>query len=85
MKDDFDCPVVDCDECEFNRTESWCAKAIPINNDVYDEKYRIYMEGFWEAVEWCENHYKAMEELLQEYADENERLKEKIEFLTRLS
>lgn len=84
MKDDFDCPVENCEDCEFNRTESWCAIALPINKDGCDENYRIYMEGFWEALEWCENHYKAMEELLQEYVDENERLRKEIELLTRL-
>ena len=56
------CPVDSCDECEFHRSESWCAQAIPMNKSVYDDKYRIYMEGFWEALDWCEDHYKVIEE-----------------------
>ena len=56
------CPVECCEECEFYRTVSWCARAIPINKNVYDEKYRAYMEGFWEALDWAEEHYKSIEE-----------------------
>lgn len=82
--EEVNCPVEDCENCEFNRTESWCAKAIPVNNNVYDEKYRIYMEGFWEAIDWCEDYYQAMEELLEEYAAEIDRLEKEIEEFTRL-
>ena len=60
--EEVNCPVEHCKDCEFHRTESWCAQAIPINQSVYDEKYRAYMEGFWEALDWAEEHYKSMEE-----------------------
>ena len=64
MRDDFECPVEDCDDCdncEFNRSQSWCALALPdYKGDTELEKIR--MEGFWEAVDWCEEHYKWMEE-----------------------
>ena len=66
MRGDFDCPADGCENCEFHRTESWCAKAIPINKNVYDEKYRAYMEGFWEAIEWCEEHYRIADETLEQ-------------------
>ena len=62
---DFNCPTKDCEECEFYRSESWCAPAIPVNKSVYDEKHRIYMEGFWEANDWCEEHYRIIEETLE--------------------
>ena len=60
--DIIDCPVDDCVDCEHHRVESWCAKAIPLNKTVYDDKYRSYMEGFWEALDWAEEHYKWLEE-----------------------
>lgn len=61
MYGDFNCLADDCDECEFNRSQSWCARALPdYKGDTELEKIR--MEGFWEAVDWCEKHYKWMEE-----------------------
>ena len=55
------CPVDDCENCEFNRTQSWCARALP-EYKGHTELEKIRMEGFWEAVDWCEEHYKWMEE-----------------------
>ena len=65
----WNCPSKDCEECEFHRTESWCAKAIPINKNVYDEKYRAYMEGFWEALDWAEEHYQWLEKHYEKHND----------------
>lgn len=58
---DFECPVEDCKDCEFNRSQSWCARALP-EYKGHAELEKIRMEGFWEAVDWCEEHYKWMEE-----------------------
>ena len=60
--EEVNCPVEHCEDCEFHRTESWCAKAIPLNKTVYDDKYRSYMEGFWEALDWAEEHYKWLQD-----------------------
>ena len=60
--EEVNCPVEHCEDCDFRRTESWCAKAIPINKNVYDEKYRAYMEGFWEALDWAEEHYQRLKD-----------------------
>ena len=66
---EWDCSPEGCEKCEFHRTESWCAKAIPINQSVYDEKYRAYMEGFWEALNWAEEHYQWLEEDYEKHND----------------
>lgn len=57
-----DCEFDDCELCPHHRSEEWCALAIPINKSVNDLSYRQYMEGFWEALDWCEDHYKWMED-----------------------
>ena len=80
---DFDCPCEDCENCEFNRSQSWCARALP-DYKGHTELEKIRMEGFWEAIDWCEEHYKWMEELLEEYAAEIDRLEKEIEELVRL-
>ena len=67
--EDWDCSPEGCEKCEFHRTESWCAKAIPINQSVYDEKYRAYMEGFWEALDWAEEHYQWLENHYEKHND----------------
>ena len=56
-----DCPTDNCDECGYQRMESWCSRALPQYNGP-DEKHKIYMEGFWEALDWAEEHYKWLEE-----------------------
>ena len=61
MKDDFDCPAASCYECEFHRSQEWCAKALP-NYKGHIELEKIRMEGFWEALNWAEEHYKWMED-----------------------
>ena len=60
-----ECPVDECEKCEHYRTESWCARAIPDRPPLSD-LYKSYMEGFWEALDWCEEHYKAIEEIIEE-------------------
>lgn len=67
--DIIDCPADDCIGCEHHRVESWCAKAIPLNKTVYDDKYRSYMEGFWEALDWAEEHYKWLQDHYEKYND----------------
>ena len=57
-----DCEFDDCELCPHHRSQEWCALAIPINKSVNDLSYRQYMEGFWEALDWCEDHYKWMED-----------------------
>ena len=61
MRDDFDCPVEDCNNCEFSHSQSWCAQALP-EYKGHTELEKIRMEGFWEAIDWCEEHYKWMED-----------------------
>lgn len=59
--EEVNCPVEHCEDCEFNRSQSWCARALP-EYKGNTELERIRMEGFWEAIDWCEEHYKWMEE-----------------------
>ena len=55
---DCDCPVEDCESCEFNRSQSWCAQALP--------EYKG-------AIDWCEKHYKEYyKELKKWYWDVND-------------
>ena len=54
---DFECPVDNCDECEFQRIEKWCAQAIPIREELNDV-YKSYMEGFWAGLDSAEEQYK---------------------------
>lgn len=56
-----DCEFDDCELCPHHRSEEWCALAIPINKSVNNPSYRQYMEGFWEALDWCKDHYKELE------------------------
>lgn len=67
--EDWDCSPEGCEKCDFHRTESWCAQAIPVNKNVYDEKYRAYMEGFWEALDWAEEHYQWLEKHYEKHND----------------
>ena len=60
-----ECPVDECEKCEHYRTESWCARAIPDRPPLSD-LYKSYMEGFWDALDWCEEHYKELEFILEE-------------------
>lgn len=59
--EEVNCPVEDCKDCDFNRSVSWCAKAIPMHKEI-DDVYKARMEGFWDGYDWCEEHYKWMEE-----------------------
>jgi hypothetical protein len=59
--EEVNCPVDNCEDCEFNRSQSWCARALP-DYKGHTELEKIRMEGFWEAIDWCEEHYKWMEE-----------------------
>ena len=62
------CPVDDCEVCEFHRSQIWCARALPeYKGDTELEKIR--MEGFWEAVDLCEKNYKWMEEHWEQLDD----------------
>lgn len=58
--DKWDCPAEGCEECEFHRSVSWCAQAIPKPQEINDA-YKAHMEGFWEAMTYAEEHYKVME------------------------
>ena len=64
--EEVNCPVEHCEDCEFHRTESWCAKAIP-DYKGYTDLEKIRMEGFWEALNWAEEHYKWMEDHYDKY------------------
>ena len=57
---------IECEDCEYHRTESWCALAIP-NKQKIDEAYKIRMEGFWEGVHAAENEYNILIQTLDEY------------------
>lgn len=60
---EFECPVDGCEECELYRTESWCSRALPdYKGPSYERK--VYMEGFWDALEFAEEHYKLLEEFM---------------------
>lgn len=51
----------ECENCKFHRSQSWCAKALP-DYKGYTDLEKIRMEGFWEALDWAEEHYKWMED-----------------------
>ena len=57
---------IECEDCEYHRTESWCALAIP-NKQQIDEAYKIRMEGFWDGISCAEKEYRACIETLEEY------------------
>lgn len=65
---EVECPVDSCEECEFHRTESWCAQAIPIREEL-DDIYKANMEGFWDGFESARKHYKWLEERYDETND----------------
>lgn len=58
--EEVNCPVDNCEDCEFHRTESWCAQAIPRPQEINDV-YKAHMEGFWEALHYAENEYELMQ------------------------
>ena len=60
---------VDCEECQFHRSTSWCARAIPHHEPV-SELYKIRMEGFWEGVHCAEDEYNSLMEIIEEYDKE---------------
>lgn len=43
--EEVNCPVDDCEECKFNRSQSWCAQALP-EYKGHTELEKIRMEGF---------------------------------------
>ena len=59
--EELNCPVDNCEDCEFNRSQSWCARALP-DYKGHTELEKIRMEGFWEAMDCCKEHYKWMED-----------------------
>ena len=59
--EEINCPVDNCEDCEFHRTESWCAQAIPNPQEINDI-YKAHMEGFWEALRYAEDEYRLMTE-----------------------
>ena len=65
MREDWDCPTEDCDECEHQRSVSWCSKAIP-NHEKIDEEYKIRKEEFFKGFHAAEEHYKTIVEVLDE-------------------
>ena len=66
--EEVNCPVDDCENCEFHRSESWCAQALP-DYKGYTELEKIRMEGFWDALNWAEEHYKWMEDHYDKHND----------------
>ena len=66
--EEVNCPVDDCENCEFHRSESWCAQALP-DYKGYTELEKIRMEGFWEALNWAEENYKWMEDHYDKHND----------------
>ena len=72
--EEVNCPVDNCEDCEFNRSQSWCARALP-DYKGHTELEKIRMEGFWEAIDWCEEHYGKIDApgiYVMEYMDCNE-------------
>ncbi len=65
---DFECPVDNCDECDFLRIEKWCAQAIPIREEL-DDIYKANMEGFWSGLRSAEEQYKWLQENYEELND----------------
>ena len=43
--EELNCPVDSCEDCEFNRSQSWCARALP-DYKGHTELEKIRMEGF---------------------------------------
>lgn len=68
MDVDFDCPVDNCEECEFHRSTSWCSKTVPEYKGP-DENYKIRMEGFWEGLNCAEEHYRMIERYCEKIDD----------------
>lgn len=62
---DWDCPDVDCDECDHYRSVGWCSLAIPKHEEI-DETYKMVTEAFFEGFNAAEKQYK----LLIEYVEE---------------
>ena len=63
------CPAdVECEECEFHRSETWCAQQYP-KPRIVNDKYKHYMEGFWKGFNAAQEEYELLEKVLQEYAE----------------
>lgn len=61
---EFECPA-DCDNCEHNRSVSWCAQALPKHQEI-DDAYKIHMEGFFEGLRAAEQEYQACIKTIEE-------------------
>ena len=59
--EEVNCPVEHCEDCEFHRSTSWCAQAVPKPQEINDI-YKAHMEGFWEALRYAEDEYRFMVE-----------------------
>ena len=67
LKDDgdWDCPDVCCDECDHNRSVSWCSLAIP-NHEEIDDTYKMVTEAFFEGFESAEKRYRLLIKTVEE-------------------
>lgn len=75
---DWDCPDVDCEECDHYRSVGWCSLAIP-NHEEIDETYKMVNNAFFEGFEAAEKQYK----LLIEYVEELDKKSVAIEALSK--
>ena len=62
---DWDCPDVGCDECDHQRSVSWCSLAIP-NHEEIDDTYKMVTEAFFEGFESAEKRYRFLIETVEE-------------------
>lgn len=63
---DWDCPDVDCEECEHIRSVKWCSLAIPNYEEKIDETYKMVHEAFFEGFNAAEERYKFLIEYVEE-------------------
>lgn len=68
LKEDgsWDCPDVDCEECEHIRSVKWCSLAIPNYEEKIDETYKMVHEAFFEGFNAAEEQYKFLIEYVEE-------------------
>lgn len=70
---DWDCPDVDCDECDHHRSVEWCSLAIPNHEEKIDETYKMVNEAFFEGFDAAEKRYRFLIEYVEELDEEKEK------------
>lgn len=66
--EDFECPVDDCEECEYHFTTSWCSQAIQ-NHEEIDDVYKARVDGWMRGIEAAEREFKTTIEALDAWGE----------------